>query len=113
MAHLRGKCTKRILFSWKIFTYGTNDKNTYAFMELLFPCFGHNYTADSWLISYSWLISMTISNSELQWTVHEDFFVTFSGQCAKSFCHLSGQCAEIICCCCQPARLGITVLEAM
>jgi hypothetical protein len=41
------------LFSWEIFKYGNisvafNDKNTYVFTELLFPCFGHNYTAGSW-----------------------------------------------------------------
>jgi hypothetical protein len=48
IAHLHGNFTKKILFSWEIFTYGTNDKNTFAFTEHLFPCFGHSYTAGSW-----------------------------------------------------------------
>jgi hypothetical protein len=49
VAHLYGHFSKKKLFSWEIFTYGgINYKNTYAFTELLFPCFGHNYTAGSW-----------------------------------------------------------------
>jgi hypothetical protein len=53
IAHLHGNFTKKLLFSWEIFKYGNISvalmiKNTYAFTKLLFPCFGHNYTAGSW-----------------------------------------------------------------